>query len=29
MISTLVFLNQNTSKIENLQEQASVIQLLQ
>ena len=29
MILTLVFLNQNTSKIENLQEQASVIQLLQ
>ena len=29
MIFTLVFLNQNTSKIENLQEQASVIQLLQ
>ena len=29
MIFTLVFLDQNTSKIENLQEQASVIQLLQ
>ena len=29
MIFTLVFLNQNTSKIENLLEQASVIQLLQ
>ena len=29
MIFTLVFLNQNTAKIENLQEQASIIQLLQ
>ena len=29
MIFTLAFLNQNTSKIEKLQEQASSIQLLQ
>ena len=29
MIFTLAFLNQNTTKIENLQKQASSIQLLQ